>query len=125
MISCGTTLSEETTSFIIGNLLDAVSLMHKHKILHRDIKPENIVLVHVLLLLFRAISSYVISDGLSIKNRNSGAPSAGHLSTCRPSSSRGRGMTRRWTSGQWGFLLLRCIMGVLLLTFRSTKTYLK
>lgn len=48
IISNGTRLSEESTSFIIGNLLDAVSLMHKHKIIHRDIKPENIVLVHVL-----------------------------------------------------------------------------
>jgi serine/threonine protein kinase len=47
IVSNGTTLSEESTSFIIGNLLDAVSLMHRHKILHRDIKPENIVLVHV------------------------------------------------------------------------------
>jgi serine/threonine protein kinase len=39
VISGGQTLSEETTSFIIGNLLDAVDLMHKNKILHRDIKP--------------------------------------------------------------------------------------
>ena len=39
VISCGNNLSEETTSFIIGNLLDAVHLMHRHKILHRDIKP--------------------------------------------------------------------------------------
>lgn len=39
IISGGQTLSEETTSFVIGNLLDAVGLMHKQKILHRDIKP--------------------------------------------------------------------------------------
>ncbi|XP_031472782.1 spindle assembly checkpoint kinase [Nymphaea colorata] len=39
IISGGQTLSEETTSFIIGNLLDAIALMHKNKILHRDIKP--------------------------------------------------------------------------------------
>jgi len=39
IISNSTTLSEETTSFIIGNLLDAVNLMHRYKILHRDIKP--------------------------------------------------------------------------------------
>jgi 3-phosphoinositide dependent protein kinase-1 len=43
----GQTLSEESTSFIVGNLLDAINYMHKKKILHRDIKPENIVLVHV------------------------------------------------------------------------------
>jgi aurora kinase, other len=43
----GSTLSEESTSFIIGNLLEAVENMHNRKILHRDIKPENIVLVHV------------------------------------------------------------------------------
>ena len=47
VISSGQTLTEESTSFIIGNLMDAVDLMHRHKILHRDIKPENIVLVHV------------------------------------------------------------------------------
>ena len=46
IISNGQTLSEESTSFIIGNLLDAINLMHRYKILHRDIKPENIVLVH-------------------------------------------------------------------------------
>lgn len=57
-------MSEETTSFIIGNLLDAVQLMHKHKILHRDIKPENIVLVHVIVVLFRVTSSFVTLDGL-------------------------------------------------------------
>ena len=39
LISNGQTLHEESTSFIIGNLLDAISLMHKYKILHRDIKP--------------------------------------------------------------------------------------
>lgn len=47
IISSGETLTEESTSYIIGNLLEAVNLMHRHKILHRDIKPENIVLVHV------------------------------------------------------------------------------
>ena len=47
VISSGQTLSEESTSFIIGSLLEAVELMHRNKILHRDIKPENIVLVHV------------------------------------------------------------------------------
>jgi serine/threonine protein kinase len=40
-------LSEETTSFIIKNLLEAVDYMHERKILHRDIKPENIVLIMV------------------------------------------------------------------------------
>jgi serine/threonine protein kinase len=47
IIAEGNTLSEESTSFIVGSLLDATSMMHKHKILHRDIKPENVVLVHV------------------------------------------------------------------------------
>ena len=32
-------LTVESTSYIIGNLLEAVNVMHKHKILHRDIKP--------------------------------------------------------------------------------------
>ena len=32
-------LNEETTSFIIKNLLEAVDHMHSYKILHRDIKP--------------------------------------------------------------------------------------
>ena len=70
VISNGTTLSEETTSFIIGNLLDAVNLMHKFKILHRDIKPQNIVLVHVLCILFRVTSNCVILAGLLIKNNS-------------------------------------------------------
>jgi len=39
IISSGETLTEEGTSYIIYNLLDAVNLMHRHKILHRDIKP--------------------------------------------------------------------------------------
>lgn len=64
VISTGQTLSEESTSFIIGNLLDAVTLMHRSKILHRDIKPENIVLVHVIFCLFRVMLNFVISDGL-------------------------------------------------------------
>ena len=38
-------LNEETTSFIIKNLLEAIHYMHGNKILHRDIKPENIVLI--------------------------------------------------------------------------------
>jgi len=64
VISSGQTLSEESTSFIIGNLLDAINLMHRHKIIHRDIKPENIVIVHVLFFIFRATSSYATSVGL-------------------------------------------------------------
>jgi serine/threonine protein kinase len=60
----GGTLSEESTSFIIANLLEAVGYMHKHKILHRDIKPENIVLVHVFVDLSREMSSFAISAGL-------------------------------------------------------------
>lgn len=39
IISGGQTLSEETVSFIIGHLLEAINVMHKSKILHRDIKP--------------------------------------------------------------------------------------
>lgn len=95
IISNGQTLSEEATSFIIGNLLDAVQLMHKHKILHRDIKPENIVLVHVLLLLFREISSSATSDGPSTRRRSSGLPSAARPSTSRPNSCRAPGTTKR------------------------------
>lgn len=40
-------LTEEGTSFIAKNLLQAVDYMHKLKILHRDIKPENIVRIMV------------------------------------------------------------------------------
>jgi serine/threonine protein kinase len=39
LIANGVTLSEESTSYIISNLLEAVNVMHKNKILHRDIKP--------------------------------------------------------------------------------------
>jgi serine/threonine protein kinase len=40
-------LTEETTSFIVKNLLQAVDYMHQHKILHSDIKLENIVRIMV------------------------------------------------------------------------------
>jgi serine/threonine protein kinase len=40
-------LTEEGTSFITKNLLQAVDYMHSHNILHRDIKPENIVRIMV------------------------------------------------------------------------------
>ncbi len=42
-------LAEETTSFIIKNLLEAIGYVHDNKILHRDIKPENIVLILVII----------------------------------------------------------------------------
>jgi serine/threonine protein kinase len=80
------TLSEESTSFIVGSLLDAISLMHKHKILHRDIKPENVVLVHVLLLSFREMLNSVTSAGLSTKRNNYDQLSAERLYTCHLNS---------------------------------------
>jgi serine/threonine protein kinase len=40
-------LSEESTSFIIKNLLEAIAYIHENKVLHRDMKPENIVLIMV------------------------------------------------------------------------------
>ena len=40
-------LSEESTSFIIKNLLEAIHYIHGNKVLHRDIKPENIVIIMV------------------------------------------------------------------------------
>lgn len=47
LISNNKVLSEETTSFIIKNLLEAITYIHENKVLHRDIKPENIVLIMV------------------------------------------------------------------------------
>jgi serine/threonine protein kinase len=95
IISGGQTLSEETTSFVIGNLLDAVRLMHKNKILHRDIKPENIVLVHVSAILFRGISNYVILGGQSIKSNSSEAPFVGHHCICRLNCCRAQDMIKK------------------------------
>lgn len=48
LISQHKNLTEEATSFIIKNLLEAIRCMHDKKILHRDIKPENIVLILVI-----------------------------------------------------------------------------
>ena len=48
LISQHKNLTEEATSFITKNLLEAVNCMHENKILHRDIKPENIVLIMVI-----------------------------------------------------------------------------
>lgn len=39
--------SEEGTSFVTNQLLQACSYLHSKRIIHRDIKPENIVMVHV------------------------------------------------------------------------------
>lgn len=55
IISQNKNLTEEATSFIIKNLLEAVHHMHENKILHRDIKPENIVLIMVWRLLCRVM----------------------------------------------------------------------
>lgn len=52
LISNKKVLSEETTSFIIKNLLEAIQYIHANKILHRDMKPENIVLVMVIVKLW-------------------------------------------------------------------------
>jgi len=118
IIANGQKLSEESTSFIIGNLLEAVALMHKHKILHRDIKPENIVLVHVHLILSRETSSYAISDGLSTKKKNSEQPSVEHRFICLLSCCREKDMTRRSICG-----LLECWPMSWLLEYRlSTLT---
>lgn len=46
-------ITEEGTSFITKNLLQAVEYMHGLKILHRDLKPENIVRIMVEMFLFR------------------------------------------------------------------------
>ena len=39
LIESNKLLSEETTSFIVKNLLAAINFIHENKILHRDIKP--------------------------------------------------------------------------------------
>ena len=39
--------SEESTSFVTKGLLEAITYLHKNRILHRDLKPENIVLIMV------------------------------------------------------------------------------
>lgn len=48
ILSSRKSLTEEGTSFVSKNLLQAVDYMHGLKILHRDIKPENIVMIMVL-----------------------------------------------------------------------------
>jgi hypothetical protein len=101
IIANGQRLSEESTSFIIGNLLEAVALMHRHKILHRDIKPENIVLVHVGLQTLRETSSSATSAGQSTKKKNSAPPSAARPFTYPQNCFRENDTTKRSTSGQW------------------------
>lgn len=75
---------EETISFVIRSLLEAFSYLHGKGIIHRDIKPENIVLIHVLLIQFRAFLRYVISDNPTFSQRkkdNFDKPYAGHRYT--------------------------------------------
>lgn len=109
IISSGETLSEESTSYIIGNLLEAINLMHRHKILHRDIKPENIVLVHVKLFLFRVMLNFVISVGQSIKKKSFVLLSAGLLYTYLLSCCREINTMRRSIFGRLAFWHTSCI----------------
>lgn len=39
-------LSEQRTKELIGQLVDAVSYLHKLGIIHRDLKPENILMTN-------------------------------------------------------------------------------
>lgn len=125
VISNGSTLSEQTTSFIVGNLLDALHLMHKHKILHRDIKPENIVLVHVILYLFRETLSFVILVGLSTKNRNLEVPFVELLFICLLSYCKVPGTMKRLTSGLLEFWLMNFFMENRLSTSTNMKIWSK
>jgi serine/threonine protein kinase len=63
---------EETISFVIRALLEAFSYLHGKGVIHRDIKPENIVLIHVMVILFRASLRYVISDSPTFSQRKKG-----------------------------------------------------
>lgn len=81
-------LTEEGTSFITKNLLQAVDYMHDLKILHRDIKPENIVRIMVLILRCRVMWKYVTSGGLPTRwpKRSWGVLIAGPRCICLPRS---------------------------------------
>ena len=42
------TLKEESISFVVRSLLEAIKYLHKHNIIHRDLKPENIMVLLIL-----------------------------------------------------------------------------
>jgi hypothetical protein len=90
-------LSEETTSFITKNLLEAIHYIHSNQVLHRDIKPENIVLIMVRLGSLRGMSKFAILGGRSTNCSppTSAAPSAEPPCTSRQRFSRGAGTMRR------------------------------
>ncbi len=121
VISTGQTLSEDTTSFIVGNLLDAVCLMHKHKILHRDIKPENIVLVHVSLLRFRAMLSCVILGGQSIRSKSFVQLFVERHCTYLHSCYREKDTMRKQIFGQWVYQRMSFIWELRLLISISNR----
>lgn len=44
MLSDGAELSKAQVNLIFNDLLDAINVLHKNKIVHRDIKPSNIII---------------------------------------------------------------------------------
>jgi serine/threonine protein kinase len=72
-------LKEETISFVIRSLLEALSYLHGKGVIHRDIKPENIVLIHVPVMAFRGFLRFVILENQTFSQRrreNFGKPYA-------------------------------------------------
>mmetsp|Transcript_8387 Transcript_8387/g.13231 ORF Transcript_8387/g.13231 Transcript_8387/m.13231 type:complete len:536 (-) Transcript_8387:1711-3318(-) len=45
-IKAGGQLNEENASFVLRQMLNALSYLHSHNICHRDLKPENILMGH-------------------------------------------------------------------------------
>ena len=56
-------IPEDMTRNIVSQVCRALDYMHENEIIHRDLKPENIIYQCVILLLYRVLSRFVISDG--------------------------------------------------------------